>query len=146
MNFEEVNILELLPQRPPFVMVDKLLYCDREATVTSLTVRDDNIFCDNGRLTEAGIIENIAQTCAARMGYINKYICNDTVKLGFIGAIRNMEIRRLPQIGELMTTKIIVVEEIFQMTLVRATAIAGDENIASAEMKISITDVESKKE
>ncbi|MDR2814115.1 MAG: pseudouridylate synthase, partial [Prevotellaceae bacterium] len=66
MKFEDVSILELLPQRPPFVMVDTLLYCDREVTVTSLLVRDGNIFCDNGRLTEAGVIENIAQTCAAR--------------------------------------------------------------------------------
>ncbi|MDR3188740.1 MAG: pseudouridylate synthase [Prevotellaceae bacterium] len=138
MNFKEVSIPELLPQRPPFVMVDALLRCDDEVTVTSLLVRDDNIFCDNGRLTEAGVIENIAQTCAARMGYISKYICNGTVKLGFIGAIRNMELLRMPQAGETITTRISTVEEIFQMTLVSAEVCAGEELIASAEMKIAI--------
>jgi predicted hotdog family 3-hydroxylacyl-ACP dehydratase len=141
MKFEEVNILELLPQRPPFVMVDKLLHYDREVTITSLLVQDNNIFCDNGQLTEAGVIENVAQTCAARMGYINRYLCNDTVKLGFIGAIRNMEIRRLPQVGETITTRIETVEEIFKMTLVNATVSIGNELISSAEMKIAVTEI-----
>ncbi|MDR1343493.1 MAG: pseudouridylate synthase [Prevotellaceae bacterium] len=139
-NFEEVNVLELLPQRPPFVMVDKLLCCDMDVTETSLGVREENIFCDDGRLTESGLVENIAQTCAARMGYINKYINNDTVKLGFIGSIRNMEIRRLPQAGEALTTRICTMEEVLRMTLVSATVTVGRELIASAEMKIAIVE------
>ena len=138
MSFEQVNIRELLPQRPPFVMVDTLLHCDREVTVTSLLVRNDNIFCDNGLLTEAGVIENIAQTCAARMGYIQRYVRNGSVMLGFIGAIRNMQIRRMPKAGETITTRISIAEEIFQMTLVNAEVCAGEELIASAEMKIAI--------
>jgi predicted hotdog family 3-hydroxylacyl-ACP dehydratase len=144
MKFDEINILELLPQRPPFVMVDALLYCDRETTKTAFQVREENIFCDNGQLTESGLIENIAQTCAARMGYINKYICRDTVKLGFIGAIRNMELFRLPRTGESINTQINTLEEIFRMTLVSASITAGEELIASCEMKISITDIERK--
>jgi predicted hotdog family 3-hydroxylacyl-ACP dehydratase len=122
-------------------MIDKLLHCDRDVTRTSYVVDGENIFCDNERFTESGLIENIAQTCAARMGYINKYIYNETVKLGFIGAIRNLEILRLPRIGELLVTQITTIEEVFQITLVNATITVGDELIASCEMKISITDV-----
>ena len=145
LQFEEIDVLTLLPQRPPFVMIDKLLYCDKEVTKTAFQVCENTIFCDNGRLTESGMIENIAQTCAARMGYINLYILKDTVKLGFIGAIRNMEIRRLPQAGETVTTQITVMEEVFKMTLVTAQATVGEELIAASEMKISISDIESKK-
>ena len=140
MEFEKINILELLPQQPPFVMVDKLLYCDRETTKTSLTVREDNIFCDNGVLSESGLIENIAQTCAARMGNISKDSGSGSVKIGFIGAIRNQEIVRLPKLGETLVTQVNTVEEVFQMTLVNATVTIGDEVITSCEMKISITD------
>jgi predicted hotdog family 3-hydroxylacyl-ACP dehydratase len=142
MQFEEINILELLPQQPPFVMVDTLLYCDMEVTKTSLMVVEENMFCDDGVLSESGVIENMAQTCAARMGYINKYINNDTVKLGFIGAIRNLEIIRLPEIGEKLVTQITTIEEVFQMTLVNAIIIVGEEVIASCEMKIAISEVE----
>jgi predicted hotdog family 3-hydroxylacyl-ACP dehydratase len=144
MQFNEINVLDILPQRPPFVMIDTLLYCDRETTKTALLVREENIFCDNGHLSESGLIENIAQTCAARIGYINKSICCDTVKLGFIGAIRDMEIFRLPKTGEQLVTRIDTLEEIFRMTLVQAHIQAGDEPIASCEMKISITDIDSK--
>jgi predicted hotdog family 3-hydroxylacyl-ACP dehydratase len=142
MKFDEVNVLDILPQQPPFVMIDSLLHCDRETTKTALQVRDENIFCHDGHLSESGLIENIAQTCAARMGYINKYICRDTVKLGFIGAIRNMETHRLPRTGEQLVTQINTLEEIFQMTLVNAHIQAGEELIASCEMKISITDID----
>jgi predicted hotdog family 3-hydroxylacyl-ACP dehydratase len=144
MKFEEINVLDILPQRPPFVMIDALLYCDKKMTKTALSIKAENIFCDNGHLSESGLIENIAQTCAARMGYINKYIYLNTVKLGFIGSIRNMEIFRLPQLGEQLTTGIDTLEEIFQMTLVNATITVGEEIISSCEMKISITDIERK--
>ena len=45
-QFSKYDILELLPQRRPFVMIDSLLYCDTAVTRTSLEVRDDNIFND----------------------------------------------------------------------------------------------------
>jgi predicted hotdog family 3-hydroxylacyl-ACP dehydratase len=140
MLFEEVNILGILPQQPPFVMVDTLLWCDKEVTKTSLTVRHDNMFCEGSELSASGVMENIAQTCAARMGYINKYLCNERVKLGFIGAIRNMELVRLPQVGERVVTQINTVEEVFGMTLVTASVSVGEEVVARCEMKIAISE------
>ena len=142
MEFEKINILDLLPQHPPFVMVDKLLYYDDITTTTSLTICEDNIFVENNEFTESGIIENIAQTCAARMGYLNKYIANDTVKIGFIGSIKNLIIEELPKVGDLLTTTIEVVSEVFAITLVNAKVEVDDKLIASCEMKISITDME----
>ncbi|MDR2130194.1 MAG: pseudouridylate synthase [Odoribacteraceae bacterium] len=144
MEHETIDVLELLPQRPPFVMIDRLLHCDTMMTSTSFQVREGTIFCDDARLTEAGLIENIAQTCAARVGYINKYVYRKPVKLGFIGAIRDMEITRLPRVGEVLTTRVETLEEIFQMTLVSARVRAGEEWIASCEMKIATTDIESR--
>ncbi|MDR1331505.1 MAG: pseudouridylate synthase [Tannerella sp.] len=142
MPFSSIDILELLPQRPPFVAVDALLHVDERTTRTSFRIGDGHLFCEDGRLTEPGVIENIAQTCAARLGYISKYVCRDTVKLGFIGALRHLEILRLPAAGETIVTRIDVQEEIFGMTLVQATVCAGDELVASGEMKISVTDIE----
>jgi predicted hotdog family 3-hydroxylacyl-ACP dehydratase len=142
MGFEDIDILEILPQRPPFVMIDKLLHCDHDVTRTSYRVTGENIMCDNAQFTESGLTENIAQTCAARIGYINKYINKETIKLGYIGAIRNLEIHRLPQTGELLITQITTIDEVFKMTLVNATIRIGEEMIASCEMKIASTDIE----
>jgi predicted hotdog family 3-hydroxylacyl-ACP dehydratase len=139
---KNTDILKLLPQKPPFVMVDKLLYCDHETTKTTFTVCEDNIFNDNGMFAEAGLIENIAQTCAARVGNSNNNEGSSSVKIGFIGMIRNLEIERLPKVGETMVTQVDLTEEVFQISLVNAIVSIGDEIIASCEMKISLTDKE----
>ena len=53
-------------------MIDRMTRFDWTSNTTELTVREDNLFYEDGRLTSSGLIENIAQTCAARIGYINK--------------------------------------------------------------------------
>lgn len=143
MNLTDIDIHELLPQQEPFVMVDKLIYFDMEKTVTETTIREDNIFTENGHFTASGVIENIAQTCAARIGYVNKYILKKGIQLGFIGAIRNLKLYRCPEVGETVQTTILTIEEIFGMTLVRATVNVNDEVIAESEMKIALSEVES---
>lgn len=139
-NFQQIDIHELLPQQEPFVMVGKLTYFDMDRTCTQTVVSESNIFTENAHFTAAGLIENIAQTCAARIGYINKYILGKDISVGYIGAIRNLNIHRLPKIGEVIDTAIIRVEEVFGMTLVSATVKAGDEILVDAEMKIAVTD------
>ena len=104
-DVKTLDINELLPQRSPMVMIDRLVQCDMVITTTQLEVKEDNIFFEDGRLTPSGLIENIAQTCAARMGYINKYLLGDKVKLGFIGSIRNLEILHA-MFGRTLTTTI----------------------------------------
>jgi len=123
-------------------MVDKLLSCDYKTTKTALTVREENIFFDKGVLAEAGLIENIAQTCASRVGDINNQAGSNSVKIGFIGMIRNLDIARLPKAGETLVTQVDLIEEVFQMSLVNAAVSVGDEIIATCEMKIAITDNE----
>jgi len=65
----DISVLDLLPQRPPFIMVDKLTYFDAKSAKTIFTVCEDNMFCFDGRMEESGLVENIAQTCAARTGF-----------------------------------------------------------------------------
>ena len=142
-KIEDITLNELLPQRPPFVMIDRLVSCDEVFAVTELTIREDNIFVEDKRLTSSGLIENIAQTCAARIGYIN-LSPGGTVKIGVIGSISNLNIVRTPKVGEKLTTTIKLLEEVFQMTLVEAVIMSGDEELVRANMKIALTDKESK--
>lgn len=133
-----IDIHELLPQQEPFVMVGRLVGFDRRLTTTETVVRPDNIFVDNGEFSASGLIENIAQTCAARIGYVNKYILKKGVQIGFIGAIRNFEVKALPKAGDMITTSVEVVEEVFGMTLANATVWRGGEVVARTEIKIAV--------
>lgn len=136
-----VDVRTLLPQQPPFVMIDRLVYFDPIVSITELEVRTDNLFCEDGVLSAYGMIENVAQTCAARIGFINQ-ISGEPIKLGFIGAIRQLDITRLVNTGELLSTTIRVNEEVFSMTLVSATIHVGDECVLSCEMKIALSDID----
>lgn len=137
---ETINVLDLLPQRPPFIMIDKLVFSDEVVTTTKFLVRSDNIFMEGDVLNACALVENIAQTCAARMGYIN-YVNHEKVRIGFIGSIRNLNILRPVRLGELLTTSIEVKEEVMQLTLVEASVRVGDETVVTAEMKIALSDI-----
>lgn len=143
MNFRDIDIHELLPQQEPFVMVGELTHFDMEKTITETKVIASNLFVEQNHFTSSGLIENIAQTCAARIGYVNKYILKKGIQLGFIGAIRNLNVYRLPKVGETIETTILTIEEIFGMTLVKATVKIENEVITEAEMKIALSEVES---
>ena len=146
MEIDKIDIHELLPQREPFVMVGRMVYFDMGRCATRTRIAPGNLIVEKGRFTASGIIENIAQTCAARIGYINKYILKKGIQLGFIGAIRNMNLYRSPEAGEEIETEIVTIEEVLGMTLVSAKVTAGEETIAEAEIKIALSDKESKGE
>lgn len=141
-SFEDISLRELIPQRPPFVMIDKMMSFNMTVTETQLEIRADNVFCKEGHLSAEGLMENIAQTCAARMGYIN-LTKNEAVKIGVIGSVNNFEVFRTPKVGEVITTSIEVLEEMFQITMVNAVVKCGDETLAQANMKIAIIDKDS---
>lgn len=143
MDLSKIDIHELLPQQNPFVMVGSLVAFSMERTVTRTLICEENLFVEHGLFTPAGIIENIAQTCAARIGYLNKYILKKGIQIGFIGAVRNLRIERLPRVGETIETSITTVEEIFGMTLVTALVTVGEEVVATSEMKIALSNDES---
>jgi len=142
MEIKDIDILTLIPQRRPFVLVDRLLSFNEIESSTDLVIREDNLFCKDGMFLETGIMENIAQTCAARIGYINMYHKNESVKIGVIGSIKDLIITKLPEVGSRLITKVKVISEVFAITLVEAEVYNNDELIAKCEMKISLTDKE----
>ena len=92
-----------------------------------------------------GLVENIAQTCAARIGYVNKYILLKGIQLGFIGAIRNLKVSGLPRTGDTIETKVTVTEEMFGMTLADAVVTCNGQEIVTTEIKIAVREEQEEK-
>ena len=135
MKTEQLDISELIPQRPPMVMIDSLLHCDDTKTITSFFILKENIFCKNGYFTEPGIIENIAQTAAARIGYLNK-IHKQDILIGYIGAIKNLEIYFLPDELTKISTEITINTEIMGFTLIHGQNMSDGKICAECEMRL----------
>lgn len=119
-------------------MIDGLLHYDERTTVCTYTVSPDNIFCEDGRFGASGLIENMAQTCAARIGFVNKYILHKAIGPGLIGGIRNLRIFRLPAVGEHLETMIEIQTELMGFSLVQASVRVSDRIVAEAVMKIAL--------
>ncbi|HYG38670.1 MAG TPA: 3-hydroxyacyl-ACP dehydratase [Cytophagales bacterium] len=134
------EVMALIPQRPPVVMVDKLLYNDEVKTVSGFTILQENIFSKGGVLKEPGIIENIAQTAAARAGYYYKSK-NENPPIGFIGAVKNLFINFLPEVGKELITEVKVETEVMNATVISAEVKCEDKVVAGGEMKIFIVQI-----
>lgn len=135
MTVNAENITSLIPQREPFVMIDNLLHDDEVRTNTDFTIRAENIFVSGNELSAAALVENIAQTAAAGAGY--KAISEDSpVLVGFIGAIKNLEIGDLPKIGDVLETETKLVNTVFNVSIVEGVVTCNGRKIASCEMKI----------
>lgn len=134
------EVFSLIPQKPPIVMVDKLWYNDDTTTVSGVTIKENNIFCEDGFLKEPGIVENIAQTAALRVGYLVKQMEQNGEKInppiGYIGAIKRLVIHQLPKVGSELKTEVIIQQVIFDVTLITGKATMNGETIAECEMKI----------
>ena len=69
-----IDVHAILPQQEPFVMVGTLTSFEMTTSTTETEIKGENIFVDNDTFSASGLMENIAQTCAARIGFYNKYI------------------------------------------------------------------------
>jgi predicted hotdog family 3-hydroxylacyl-ACP dehydratase len=134
----QIDVHELLPQQEPFVMIGTLTTINEVTTISETTIAADNIFVDDGRFSASGLIENVAQTCAARIGFVNKYIQGNGITIGVIGAVRKLVINSLPAVGQAITTTVDIVSEVFGMTLARATVTCEGKELLTTEIKISV--------
>ncbi|MCK9303479.1 MAG: pseudouridylate synthase [Bacteroidales bacterium] len=136
---EKEPALKYIPQRQPMVMVDNLVYSDEVVTATDFLVREDCIFVEQGRLTEVGLLENIAQTCATRIGYLNR---NQTVKIGVIGGIKDFEVFDCVYVDDILNTKITVCSSVYTATMVDAEIVCNEKMIAKCNMKVFVMEGE----
>ncbi len=137
-DFTSVSIADLLPQRKPFVMVSSLLSCSYERTVTQFLIWEDNVFAEDGKLVPEGLVENIAQTCAARIGFINKYILHKPVSVGYVCALKDFKVVKVPAVGETIETEINLKGEFGTMLMVEAVTKSEGNMIAEGSMVIAL--------
>lgn len=132
------NIENLIPQKAPFVMVDSLLGFSNTHVVSSFKILETNIFFENQTFSEAGLIENMAQTVALHTGY-DYFLKGQPAPTGYIGSIKEIKISLLPQLHEILKTEAHIIQEFMGVTLVEITVSnAKKEKIASSIMKTVI--------
>lgn len=137
MLISKENITSIIPHRDPVLMIDHLLFQDEKYTRTSFKIEPNNIFVSNSKFTEAGIIENIAQSSAAGSGYY--YLQNKKSQpLTFIASISNLQILKNASAGEEIFTEIELMDSVMNFNIICGKCFLDDILIASCEMKVMI--------
>jgi 3-hydroxyacyl-[acyl-carrier-protein] dehydratase len=131
------DITRYIPQRHPVVMIHDLVEASDSHAITQLKVAGDNIFVHNGLLAEAGMVENIAQTAAAQVGY-QCSIKNIPVPIGYIAAVKNLKILKMPAQDSMITTFIKITNQVLDITVAEGRIEQDDEVCCTCEMRIFI--------
>lgn len=132
----ETNPLELIPQRPPMVLVDRFEGIDvGGVSTTGYTVVPAGLFVAGGRMSECGIIEHMAQSAAARIGWCCRAE-GRPVPVGFIGAVSRLELHDLPRTGAHLRTRLRIVQEIGPLSLAEVRTEADGRPLAEGNLKI----------
>ena len=132
LNKEAVE--NLLPQKFPFVMVDKMYSYTETSLVSGLKIQSDNIFVENNSFLEAGIIEHMAQSVALHTGY-EFFLKNETAPTGYIGSIKDIEIKKCPKVDDTIQSAVTILQEFAGITLVDIVTTLNNEEIARGQMK-----------
>jgi len=132
--FDKDFVENLLPQKFPFVMVDKMYDYTETSLVSGFTILKESIFFREGIFVEAGLIEHMAQSVALHTGY-QFFLKKEPAPIGYIGSIKNVEIQKLPKLNDEIKTAIIILQEFGGITLVDIVTKLNGVEIASGQMK-----------
>ncbi|CAZ96230.1 hypothetical protein Q4603_15640 [Zobellia galactanivorans] len=127
----------LIPQKPPFIMVGKLLHYSEKKIISGFVVPADNLFVFEKRFMAPGLIENMAQTVALHTGY-KFYLAQQPAPTGYIGAIKKATVNALPFVGQELETTVEILHDMMGITMVSATVTCEGIVLASSEMKTAL--------
>ena len=132
---DKQEVHRMIPQQPPMAMVDGLIANDENSTTSRLILDKGNIFCRDGFFREPGLIENVAQTAALHAGY-EAWKNKTEVKKGFIGAVKNFAVYRLPKDDDTLQTTITVTGKLMNAMMIKGRVFANNTLMAEGEMSI----------
>lgn len=136
-SLSEIDILSLIPQRAPMVMISGVTESAEGSFGTCFLIEEGNIFLKDGIFQESGLIENIAQSAAAMNGY-RALKDGGPVRKGYIGAIKNLEVLALPKTGDRLNTRVKEIHHVMDTSIIHGEVRMEDQLMAQCEMRVFI--------
>ncbi len=134
MRPDEYPIQELIAQRAPMIMVDRLLNSDEKSAEGCLLIRESNLFCIDGHLREAGMIEFVSQTASASEGY-RRLVAGKAIGRGILSMVKDFVIHSLPAVNTEIRSVITIMDQVVGHTIIKGEIFQGNRMIASGELR-----------
>lgn len=140
------NLLhEYLPHRAPMLMVDEFASLSEEEIHAKFDILPDTLLLDNEKLSEAGLLEHMAQSASIIIGkrLIDEQITQNTLKplIGFISQIKKANIHSLPSVGNTLHTHATLGAHYGSICHVYCQSHCEGMCIATAEITLLITSI-----
>jgi radical SAM protein with 4Fe4S-binding SPASM domain len=126
----------MIPQAPPFRVVDRLLSVGERVAMVETVIRKDNPFVgDNEALDESAYLELIAQSAAAMNGF-RGVRGNGHEPEGYLLGARNVEILGTSRVGDTLNTRVFKATRYGDFGVVEGQVFRGDTLLARGEIKV----------
>jgi len=135
--FKGEDIKLIILQREPLIMIDSFHYISDTEAESYFKVTDNNIFFIEGTLSEAGIVEHMAQSASAFEGF-NYLQQSLSIPLGMIGEVRRLYIDYNHIIKDELKTKIQIVDKALGISLFNVSTSIQNQQVAECQMKIFV--------
>ncbi|MBI1811436.1 MAG: SPASM domain-containing protein, partial [Nitrospirae bacterium] len=131
-----VNASELIPHKPPMLIVKKLVAIKERESITEVEISKDTIFVsEDGRLDEASYPELIAQSIAAQDGFRKIKNGNGGSK-GFLLGVKNLEILGSARVGDTLRVSVCKLAKYGGFGVIKGEIFKGEDIIARGEIKV----------
>ncbi|WPP48760.1 hypothetical protein [Catalinimonas niigatensis] len=132
------ELLNYIPQRWPFVMIDKLLEKGEDYVISGLSISEDNVLVEDGIFKESGLVENIAQTAALFAG-IRFVDQGKPIPVGYIAGIKDLSIEKMPASTSNILTRTTLLRDIGNIQIVEGKVYdENEQQLAACELRIFI--------
>lgn len=131
---------EFIPHRAPMRWIDTLVECgDGHAVVEARVAEDGPLVDDEGLAEEAGLLELMAQACAAMRGYEDR-AGEGPVRSGFLVGVRTLKVHGPAWAGDLLRIRVRTVASLEGFTVAEAEVARGEDLLATGTLKLWVTD------
>ncbi|MCP4638977.1 MAG: hypothetical protein GY851_01015 [bacterium] len=130
-----IGIHDLLPHRPPMLMVDRLVSVDTDAAEAVKTFRDGDYGTSDGTVLEPCLIECMAQTVAAMKGYGTR-VSGRAPRPGMLVGVDGVDVVECPSCGEELRTAVRVLTEVGTFSLAEGEVRCGGRVVAAGKLKL----------
>jgi len=130
-------IEDLIPHRPPMLWIDALTDCTDTTATATTRFTSGHFAVTNGEVSEAALIECVAQTVAAALGYrMQAGGQTGTANNGMLAAVSNFKILARPPLDQTLTIEVRELRRLGPMLMVASTISCAGQTIATGELSL----------
>lgn len=130
------EVKDIIPQKQPMRVIDKLTRVAERTFDAVTTIREDSLFArPDGTVDESIYIELMAQATASINGFENMREKDKAIE-GFLLGAKKLKVFSGPRVGDELKINIFKYAEVGEFKILQGKVYRGDELLASGEIKV----------